>query len=173
MKLPSLILSVLLVGVPILSHADEASHRAAAMKLLAKVNSQDTMMAAFPAMLDPLSKQLAQQGIPKEGVEEVRKAVMDWLKKEVNFDVLAPKLAELYMKEFTEQELNDIVKFYETPLGQKLLAKLPVLMQQGAVIGQQAVQAKQADLQKIIMEIVSKYLPGAAGGAGGAPGGAK
>ncbi len=165
------LLTVLALGLSALAHADDASHKAAALKLLSKVNSKDTMMASFSAMLEPMSKSLAQQGIPQAGIDEVKVAVTDWLKKEVDFDVIAPKLADLYMKEFTEEELNEIMKFYDTPLGKKLLAKLPVLMQQGAVIGQSVLQSKQGDLQKKVVEILQKYAPGGPGGA--APGGSK
>ena len=165
------LITALLLGLSVFAKADDASHKAAAMKLLSKVNSKETMMASFSAMLEPMSKQLAQQGIPQAGIDEVKAAVTDWLKKEVDFDVIAPKLADLYMKEFSEDELDQIVKFYDTPLGKKLLAKLPILMQQGALIGQQVLQEKQGDLQKKVVEILTKYAPGGPGG--GAPGGSK
>ncbi len=49
----------------------------------------------------------------------------------------APKKAELlrevariYAEHFTEQELKDIVVFYKTPLGQKLLREEPVALEQ-------------------------------------------
>lgn len=168
------VLIACVLGLSVFAKADEASHKAAAMKLLGKINSKETMMASFSAMLEPMSKQMAQQGIPQAGIDEVRAAVTDWLKKEVDFDVIAPKLADLYVKEFTEDELNQIVKFYDTDLGKKLLAKLPVLMQQGAVISQQALESKKKDLQNKVVEILSKYAPAGPGGApGGAPGGSK
>jgi len=38
-------------------------------------------------------------------------------------------MAQIYANEFTEQELKDIVAFYKTPLGQKLLSTEPVAIQ--------------------------------------------
>jgi len=51
--------------------------------------------------------------------------------------------AQLYMGEFTERELREIVKFYRGKTGQKALLKLPVLMQkQGEIVGQLQLPAK-------------------------------
>ena len=45
--------------------------------------------------------------------------------------------AQLYMREFTEGELREIVNFYRSKTGQKVLLKLPVLIQkQGELVGQ-------------------------------------
>ena len=38
-------------------------------------------------------------------------------------------MAQIYTNEFTEQELKDLVTFYKTPLGQKLLAAEPRAIQ--------------------------------------------
>jgi hypothetical protein len=38
-------------------------------------------------------------------------------------------MAQVYANEFTEQELKDLVAFYKSPLGQKLLAAEPRAIQ--------------------------------------------
>ena len=38
-------------------------------------------------------------------------------------------MAQIYASEFTEQELKDLVTFYKSPLGQKLLANEPRAIQ--------------------------------------------
>ena len=38
-------------------------------------------------------------------------------------------MAQIYANEFTEQELKDLVTFYKSPLGQKLLANEPRAIQ--------------------------------------------
>ena len=38
-------------------------------------------------------------------------------------------MAQIYANEFTEQELKDLVTFYKSPLGQKLLASEPKAIQ--------------------------------------------
>ncbi len=49
---------------------------------------------------------------------------------------LYEKLADLYMKEFTQSEISELVKFYNTALGKKLASKQTSLAQQGMQLGQ-------------------------------------
>lgn len=46
------------------------------------------------------------------------------------------KLAELYMKEFTQEEIAQLVEFYNSDLGKKLASKQTSLAQAGMTIGQ-------------------------------------
>jgi hypothetical protein len=42
---------------------------------------------------------------------------------------IGEQMAKIYANDFTEQELKDLVTFYKTPLGQKLLAQEPITVQ--------------------------------------------
>lgn len=59
-------------------------------------------------------------------------------KKEANgaLDELYEELATLYMKEFTKEEIRELVEFYKTDLGKKLASKQVSLAQQGMMMGQ-------------------------------------
>ena len=43
-------------------------------------------------------------------------------------------MAQIYCKEFTEKELTDLVAFYKSPLGQKLLTNEPTAIQSSMTI---------------------------------------
>ena len=52
---------------------------------------------------------------------------------------IGEQMAKIYASDFTEQELKDLVVFYKTPLGQKLLAQEPKTVQASmAYMGQWA-----------------------------------
>jgi hypothetical protein len=65
-------------------------------------------------------------------------------------------MAQIYANEFTEQELKDLVTFYKTPLGQKLLATEPraiqfsmsYMNQWGQVFAQTVNDAFRAEMKK-------------------------
>jgi uncharacterized protein len=50
-------------------------------------------------------------------------------------------MAQIYASEFTEQELKDLVTFYKTPLGQKLLSNEPRAVQNSMAYMNQWAQA--------------------------------
>ena len=49
------------------------------------------------------------------------------LDKAIGWDKLKPDLVSLYTSQFSETELNQLIDFYQSPLGKKMLAKLPEL----------------------------------------------
>ena len=51
-------------------------------------------------------------------------------------DGLYSKMADLYMEEFTKEEIAQLVTFYESDLGKKLASKQASLTQSGMMIGQ-------------------------------------
>nr|WP_262904578.1 DUF2059 domain-containing protein [Hymenobacter lucidus] len=59
-------------------------------------------------------------------------------------------MISLYAKEFTEKELKDLTKFYETPVGQKFVTRQAFLMQAGMELGQRRVQENLPELQRAI-----------------------
>ena len=63
-------------------------------------------------------------------------------------DALYDKLADLYMSEFTQSEIQELVKFYNTDLGKKLASKQTLLAQKGMMMGQSWGMEVQAIAQK-------------------------
>ncbi|WP_339711041.1 DUF2059 domain-containing protein [uncultured Kriegella sp.] len=51
-------------------------------------------------------------------------------------DGLYAKMADLYMNEFTPDEIKELVAFYKTDLGKKVSSKQMALSQQAMILGQ-------------------------------------
>jgi hypothetical protein len=65
-------------------------------------------------------------------------------------------LTTMYMEAFTEQELNEINAFYSTPGGQKLIQRLPELIQQRDQLAMQRMQKNMGELQQAIADRTGK-----------------
>lgn len=50
---------------------------------------------------------------------------------------LIGKMADLYMTEFTHEDIKAMIKYYETPVGKKAASKTGVLFEKGQVVGQE------------------------------------
>jgi hypothetical protein len=121
----------------------EASHRQAAADLLKMMNMEKTMRSGSNAMLDAQI-----HGNP--ALAPYRDVFEKWVGKYLTWDAVGPRMTDLYMQSFTEPELRDLIAFYKTPTGQKSLAKMPVLMQQGAQLGMEVAQQHKAELEEMI-----------------------
>lgn len=58
----------------------------------------------------------------------------------------------MYLQEFTEQELADMNAFYGSPTGQKVIKRLPVLVQQRNKLAAQRLQENIGELEYQIKE---------------------
>lgn len=53
-----------------------------------------------------------------------------------SLDDLVTLMAPVYEKHLTETDLNEAIKFYNTPVGKKIAGKTPVITQESMAIGQ-------------------------------------
>jgi len=101
---------------------------AAAKEILAMKNANSMYAAAVPNIVQQTKDQLLQSNLNyQKDLNEVAVIVAQKLagrEKEIG-----EGMAQVYANEFTEQELTDLVTFYKSPLGQKLLASEPRAIQ--------------------------------------------
>lgn len=85
-------------------------------------------------MLDGL---LQQQDVPPKAIELAKEVVNDEIKKAFEApDGLNTDIVAVYAKHFTHDEVRGLLAFYDTPLGQKMIAATPALFQESVAVGQ-------------------------------------
>ena len=149
---------VLLSVIPMVRAADDKtapSHRAAAEQMLTLMD----MPTLLKQSVDQMVKMQVQQNPTIAPYEAVMK---EFLGKYMSWDSLKPDMIKLYTDEFTEPELGELNKFYQTPVGKKMLGKMPTLMSKGAQIGSQRVQEHMPELQAAIAAEAGKHPASAA-----------
>ena len=105
-----------------------AAALAAAKEILSMKNVSAMYASAVPAIVDQTKNSLLQSNLNyQKDLNEVAVVVAQNLagrEKEIG-----DGMAQIYATEFTEQELKDLVTFYKSPLGQKLLSNEPRAIQ--------------------------------------------
>jgi hypothetical protein len=74
--------------------------------------------------------------------------LMDWCSDILDWEKLRDQIADIYVQVFTEDELNELIRFYQSPVGQKLLEKTPEIMQKSVEIVQTILQDKLSEFQE-------------------------
>ena len=101
---------------------------AAAKEILTMKNASAMYANAVPGLVEQTKNTLLQSNLNyQKDLNEVAMIVAKNLagrEKEIG-----DGMAQIYANEFTEQELKDLVTFYKSPLGQKLLANEPRAIQ--------------------------------------------
>ncbi len=126
-----------------------ASQRQAAEALLSTIYTEES----FNKLIDSTVE--GQLKLHPE-LQRFQAEMFSFIRKYMSWSVLKPEMAAMYAQEFTEPELLELTHFYQSPVGRKAAAKLPVLMQSGMAIGQRHVQEHLPELEKMIKEKQAK-----------------
>ncbi len=125
-----------LIFIGMQSQAQESDLNQKAIELIKMTSGQQ-----FEIMLDPVIKM-----VPEENRTAFKEEVI------ASLESLYGELAAVYTEEFTEAELDKILAFYNTPVGEKMRAITPQLTKKGMEIGQQWGQ----ELQPIMMKYMQQ-----------------
>ncbi|MET4107250.1 DUF2059 domain-containing protein [Hymenobacter sp. UYP22] len=130
-----------------------ASQRKAAEELLAASNSEKNLTESIDRML-------ASQIEQNPGMKAVEPEMRAYITKYMSWNAMKEDMVQLYAREFTEKELKELAKFYQTPIGRKTIDKMPQLMTASMEIGQRRMQEHLPELQQAIAEKMKEQNPG-------------
>lgn len=141
------------------SFADEASHKKTALKLLEVMNIEQTLDQVMTLMDDMMEQQFKAADLSPKGQEAMasyQDEIMDWFSEFFKWELLKDLYVDIYSEVFTEEELKELIKFYQSPIGQKLLEKMPELMQKSMEKTQEIVLNKMPEFQERLQKAMSE-----------------
>lgn len=80
------------------------------------------------------------------------------LDKAVGWDVLKPEVVKFYTTNFTDAELAQLIEFYQSPTGQKMVKQLPLVTMQTDQLIQKKVMENAAPHINALIEQMAKEL---------------
>ncbi|WP_145923935.1 DUF2059 domain-containing protein [Pseudomonas citronellolis] len=142
--------AALLVGFSSMALADSSAE---AEKFLKQVHADKLTVPVYAQVQQMFAQHFAQAKAP-----DSKKAVLDRyqakanaeLDRAVGWEKIKPELVKLYSDNFTESELKQLNDFYASPLGQKVLQKMPRLTAQSAQLTQAKLQTAVDPVNKLL-----------------------
>ena len=144
--------------------ADAASHAADAERFLKLAHADKLTVPVYGQVQQMFAQRFAQTKAPaaKQPVLESYQAKANAaLDNAIGWNKLKPKMVDLYTATFTETELKDLVKFYESPLGKKVLREMPKVTQQSAQLTQQSLEPAVPVVNKLLEDMTKELDPNA------------
>jgi hypothetical protein len=122
-----------------------SAHQAnsAAYTLLATMN----MSESYKGMIKRVTQMQIQANPKLKAIEPTIQAFFD---KYMGWEAQKGDIAALYAKNYTTEELQELSKFYQTPLGQKTVQLMPQLAAAGAKIGQSKMMQHMPEMKAMI-----------------------
>ena len=97
----------------------------------AKSNAIQSMNMMCDQLLPSLKK--AYSNVPERFWDDF----MAEFKAEANIDELIDMIIPIYDKFYTEDDIKELIKFYDSPIGKKVISNMPQIMKESMLAGQE------------------------------------
>lgn len=158
MKISHLVVcGLLLIAGPAI--ANDAPPSEESIRVLLQVTNVRQLLDQMRGQMDGIMANAMQTAQKGQTLTPERQAILDRMRQKMavavgeslNWDTLLPIYVRTYQASLTQDELNGIIDFYQSPAGQAYTKKMPLIMQnvmtemQGMM---KPLQQKLADIQK-------------------------
>jgi uncharacterized protein len=151
-------LIVMLIGSsPVLAQSAPplSSHEAAARELVRLTQAAGTAEAASNSMISMMSRQNPE-------MMKYQDVFQAWFKKIFSEGDLEGEIAKLYTEYYSEKEIKELLAFYRSDLGKKMLKVMPEFSQKSMMLGAKRAEARTEELKDMLREEMKRResLPG-------------
>tara|TARA_B110000967_G_scaffold205487_1_gene250128 strand:+ start:1589 stop:2092 length:504 start_codon:yes stop_codon:yes gene_type:complete len=96
----------------------------------------NSMYSQMEIMLQNMSKELGVKPSEKVIFDEYYSKMVNVMREEMSWAKMKEPMINIYMNNFNEKEISDVIAFYKSDTGQAFIAKTPKLTQESMQIGQ-------------------------------------
>ena len=146
MKKALIILALIVVCANLQAQAQTSSYNVTLKKYMEASGSIGAFKSAVTGMLGNFKTM--NSSVPGEVWKEFETELLA-----TSVDDLVNMLAPVYEKHMTENDLNEVIKFYNSPVGKKLAEKTPAITEESMQAGQ---AWGQAVAQKVMQKLKEK-----------------
>jgi len=121
---------------------------------LFKVMKAESLLDSVYATLEPAMKQSMEQAAAGKTLNAEQRRVLELapqrlsqvLRTELSWEALQPIQVSIYRESFDQDEINALIAFYKSPIGQSFVNKMPL-------VTQKAMAATQSHMQHVIPKL--------------------
>ncbi len=130
------LLAILLVSTQ--SFAQSTKPTPESLAKLFELTEVRTMIPRLQEQLDGMMNNMTQEILKGKSISPEQQKALDVFrtkvvkiqKDEISWETVEPKITEIYQNTLTQDDVNGIIAFYQTPAGQSFVKKMPEIMQQ-------------------------------------------
>ncbi len=141
----------------------EPPTRASVEKLMLVTKAAQRTDAQY-AMMQPLMADMFKKLMPQsldsadmtEAFNIMLPKMMKIFREQMGWSAFKEDYISLYVSTMTQSEINDLIKFYESPTGKSYLVKLPFITQKMTELSMQNMERLYPQIQQIVRETVAE-----------------
>lgn len=139
--------------------ADDVTKAAKIEQLLTATHSEALIVKSRQQMKTIMHQMIVQSAPSMEGnpkLKDIEQVVQDEVTAATKWELLKPDFVKIYAATFSEDDIDGLLKFYQSPVGQSVVDKMPEVQSQIMLATQQRVQTMLPEMQKKIQELMEK-----------------
>jgi uncharacterized protein len=113
----------------------------------------DIMYGQTDEYIKNMSKQLGVKPEDQEQFDKFMSKAASMMKEEMTWEKLKEPTIEIYMKYYTEKEIQDMIAFYKSESGQSVISKLPDVTKDTTILRQKMVEEVFPKIIKLSKEL--------------------
>jgi hypothetical protein len=173
MKIPSILLLLAVLTFSPSTQAAPPSDQS--IDQLLQLTKVAKLMDSVFDQMDGMIKTSLQQATKGKPLSADEQAIMDKqqakmvsiMKEELSWDKMKDLYIQAYRETFSQEEINGLIAFYRTPVGQSFVSKQPELMKRSLTIMQQRMGPMMQRIQKMTEETALEMKKAKAGNSPG------
>ena len=75
------------------------------------------------------------------------------MRQEISWEKMREPMIDIYLKHYTEEELQQMLIFYQSEVGQSMLSKMPAVVQDSVILSQSMLENLMPKIQKLSDEL--------------------
>jgi hypothetical protein len=155
---------LLLVVATTTAYAVDNPPSEASIKQLLEASHAHKILDTMLAQMDGFMKQAMQQATQgqsltpevKKDIDKRQAEMMSIFKEALDWSKLEAMYVRVYQKSFTQSEIDNLIAMYQTPGGQTLLNKMPIVLQNTMTEMQQIMRPMVERIQKMQQEVLAE-----------------
>lgn len=147
------ILLCVLLSTTVSAEADKTALGEELLEVTQSKQLIDNMFPQVEMMLKNSLKGLNVEEKDKPIIERYNQKVMALMKREMDWNTLKPQFIAIYTRTFSVSELQELLAFYRSPTGKKVIKKMPLLMQESMQMVQGQVKQLLPQMQQLTNEM--------------------
>jgi hypothetical protein len=157
------ILAIFIFSSAVAFAADTVPSEASIREILAVTDAKQVVDATL-IHIDGLTQKAMQEATKghsltseqQQLIEKNRAQIQSIMKEELAWDKLEPLYIQVYQKSLTQEEVNGMLAFYKTPVGQSVIKKLPLVVQNSMVEMQKRMAPMMQRIQRMQQDVVTQ-----------------
>lgn len=131
---------------------------------LLRLSESEKMLESAHAQIDGIMKNNLQQILKGQSVTAEQQAIIDKfparlaqiMKEEMSWAKMQPQIAAIYSEVLTQEEIDGLISFYQSPTGRAMVSKMPQIMQKSMALTQQMMMQALPRVQAAMQDVLKQ-----------------